>query len=196
MQKIAIASTNQGKIKEIKLYLKDLDIVFYTQSDFTKEDIEETGTTFLENALLKARFLAKIANMPVIADDSGLCVDALNGAPGVKTARFAGENATHAQNNNKLLNSLKNTKNRAATLVTTLVFIKNPNDKNCLKATGKLTGEITKEPCGKNGFGYDPIFLLPKINKTLAQVSDKEKNSFSHRAKALKKLFIQLNLAL
>ena len=169
-----------------------MDWEFYSLQDLGIDSPIEDGSTFYENALIKAKHAATISGYPAIADDSGLCVDSLNGAPGIKSARYAGENASDAENNLKLLNSLRNQSQRNAAFVACLVFF-DPNSKEIpLSAEGRLEGEIAKNSHGKDGFGYDPIFFISDENKTLAELGKDYKNKNSHRAIATKILLAKL----
>ena len=188
---LVIATFNQGKVKEIKEMLKDLDLEIKTLKDFPEiEPCEETGSTFFENALQKARYYAEKTGFMCLADDSGLEVEALGGAPGVHSARFAGENATDEENNQKLLKLLEGVppEKRKARFVCVMV-VYHPEGKY-IKAEGVWEGRIATEPRGNYGFGYDPLFLMPEYNfeKTSAEIPLEEKNKLSHRAKALKNL--------
>jgi len=168
--------------------LKPLDMTVVSSADYNIPDIDEPYGTFIENALAKARAVAKHTGLPALADDSGLCVEALDYAPGILSARFAGSEATDAQNNEKLLADLKNQTNRHAFYYCILVFVTSADDPQPLIADGRWHGEIAHAPIGENGFGYDPIFFDPKYQLTGAQLSPAQKNQISHRAIALKKL--------
>ncbi len=189
---IVIAATkNKGKVREMQEILFPLAIEIISQEEAGIElDVEETGDTFERNALLKARAVAMVCDYPVLADDSGLCVDALGGAPGVHSARYAGEDATNSEKINKLLNELGNNDNRNAKFVTCVAFIM--PDGTEIIAKGEVKGHITHAPEGNNGFGYDPIFFSDELGKTFAQSSDEEKNSVSHRGRALRSLYEKL----
>ncbi|MCK5478604.1 MAG: RdgB/HAM1 family non-canonical purine NTP pyrophosphatase [Methylococcales bacterium] len=184
-QKIVLASGNQGKIKEIQTILKRHPIV--PQSQFNVEEAEETGSTFIENAIIKARNAALHCNLPSIADDSGLVVDALNGAPGVISARYAGIGASDQENLLKLLKDLENipTEQRTARFVCVIVFMRHANDPLPIIAQGVWEGRILTEAVGENGFGYDPVFWVPTHQKASAELSPEIKNSLSHRGQAL-----------
>ena len=168
--KVVIATSNQGKLKEFETLLAPLNWQFYSLQDLGIGSPIEDGATFYENALIKAKHAATISGYPAIADDSGLCVDFLNGAPGIKSARYAGENSSDADNNLKLLESLENETQRNAAFVACLVFFDPNSDKDPLSAEGRLEGEIASDPQGKDGFGYDPIFFISDENKTLAEL--------------------------
>ncbi|GAA0352741.1 hypothetical protein GCM10008932_02180 [Alkalibacterium iburiense] len=186
---VVIATKNKGKAKEFEALFERYGYSIKTLLDFPElEDVEETGETFQENALLKAETIAKELQTVVIADDSGLAVEALHGQPGVYSARYAGEEKNDARNNAKLLNELADVKdeNRKATFHCSLA-IAHP-EKESLVVDGKLEGQIAGVPRGLNGFGYDPLFYVPEKDKTLAELSEEEKNEISHRARALEKL--------
>lgn len=186
---IVIATRNEGKAKEFEALFNKKGYQIVTLLDYPNiEDVEETGTTFNENALLKAETIAEKLSTLVLADDSGLVVDALHGQPGVYSARYAGEEKNDAKNNAKLLNELAdyNENQRQAHFHCSLALA-HP-DKKSLVIEGRLDGEIAGVPRGGNGFGYDPLFYLPEKGRTLAECSQAEKNQISHRADALKKL--------
>ena len=187
-QKIVLASGNQGKIKEIQTILKEHPIV--PQSQFNVEEAEETGATFVENAIIKARNAASHCNLPSIADDSGLVVDALNGAPGVISARYAGVGASDQDNLLKLLKDLEHipAEQRTARFVCVIVFMRHANDPLPIIAQGTWEGRILAESIGDNGFGYDPVFWVPTHQKASAELSPEIKNSLSHRGQALQQL--------
>ena len=187
-QQIVLASGNQGKIKEIQTILKGHPIV--PQSQYNVEEAEETGTTFVENAIIKARNAASHCNLPSIADDSGLVVDALKGAPGVISARYAGVGASDQENLLKLLKDLKHipTEQRTARFVCVIVFLRHANDPLPIIAQGTWEGRILTESIGDNGFGYDPVFWVPTHQKASAELSPEIKNSISHRGQALQQL--------
>ena len=189
MKKLVVASNNQGKIREIKEILKDfhLDIISLKEAKL-QVDVVEDGDTFMENALKKAYEIYKITGEMVLSDDSGLMVEALNGAPGVFSARFAGEHGNDKKNNEKLLKLMMGIKHadRGAKFVTAMVLIINEN--NIIKVQGEAKGYIIEEPRGDNGFGYDSLFYSPQLKKTFAELDGKEKNSISHRGKALELL--------
>ena len=183
--KFVLATHNPGKLQEMGEILKDLGIEVVSPKDLgITVDVEETGTTFLENALLKAKAICRAANLPAIADDSGLCVDALNGAPGVYSARYGGEGLDDRGRCMLLLNSMRGATTRAAhfSCAVACVF---PNG-DTLTAEGRCDGSIAYAPLGDGGFGYDPVFLLPGTGKTFGQLSQEEKSAVSHRGKALK----------
>lgn len=183
-KKIVIASGNAGKIREIAEIFSEYEVIGCNSAGFTGE-IEETGETFYENAYIKADTVCKALNLPALADDSGLCVDALGGAPGIYSARYAGDGKDES-NINKLLSVMKNEKNRSAKFVCHLV-LRYP-DGRTLDAAGETNGEILGEKRGDGGFGYDPVFFSVDLKKSFGEASEKEKNSVSHRARALFKL--------
>ncbi len=186
-QIIVLATTNKGKTREMEEILKDYPIEIKNLSDFGPiPEVIEDGETFDDNAYKKAAFTARILGYPALADDSGLCVDALNGAPGVYSARYAGEEATDADNVAKLLEALKDEENRKAAFecVISIAIPTGP----ALTYEGRCEGILTLEPAGDNGFGYDPLFFFPQFNKTFAQLSLDEKAQVSHRGKALKEV--------
>lgn len=187
-QQIVLASSNTGKIKEIQALLAYHPIL--PQSQFNIGDAEETGSTFVENAIIKARNAALFSGLPAIADDSGLVVDALNGAPGVISARYAGVGASDQENLQKLLAALEGVSDqqRSARFICVLVFLQHAEDPFPLIAQGVWEGRILHYPVGENGFGYDPVFWVPDYQCSSAQLSAAVKNSLSHRGQALKKL--------
>jgi XTP/dITP diphosphohydrolase len=184
-QKIVLASGNQGKVCEFTSLFADYGVDVIAQKELGVEDVPETGTTFVENAIIKARHAAKVTGLPAIADDSGLVVDALGGAPGIYSARFAGDNATDSDNIDKLLSELVGSDNRKAHFFCTLVFMRHAGDPVPLVSQGKWEGEILNAREGDGGFGYDPVFNVPSHNCTAAQLDKAEKNRISHRGNAL-----------
>jgi XTP/dITP diphosphohydrolase len=185
-KKIVMASGNAGKIREIAKLLGGLGIEVVAQSDLGVVDAEETGTTFKENSLLKARHAAAATGLPAIADDSGLSVDALDGAPGVYSARYAGPHGDDEANNDKLLQELAGVDKRGAAFHCVATFVE--NDGGALLADGEWRGEILHERRGVGGFGYDPLFLVPDCNCSSAELTAEQKNARSHRGQALRKL--------
>lgn len=186
--KIVLASGNNGKIVEIQTILKNHAIV--PQSEFNVQEAEETGSTFVENAIIKARNATFHCNSPAIADDSGLVVDCLNGAPGVISARYAGENASDQDNLLKLIDDMEGmpVEQRSARFVCVIVLLRHADDPLPLIASGVWEGQILFEAAGENGFGYDPVFWVPTHDKASAELSPEVKNSISHRGQALKQL--------
>ena len=187
---IVLATGNQGKIRELNELLAGLDYRVRSQAEFGVEEVPETGTTFVENAIIKARNAAQNTGLPAIADDSGLEVDALNGAPGIYSARFAGENASDADNTAKLLADLADTpeEQRGARFQCVLVYMRHADDPTPIICQGTWEGRISHQPQGDNGFGYDPVFWVPQHQCTAAQLSAATKNRLSHRGQALAKL--------
>ena len=182
--KLVLASQNPKKLKEMNEILSGLGIEVCSQADAgVNVEVEETGTTFEENSLLKARAVMEASGLPAIADDSGLCVDALNGAPGVYSARYGGEGLDDAGRYRLLLSSMPAGQPRAARFVSVITCCF-PNG-DVLTARGECPGTIAFAAMGEGGFGYDPVFFLPKLKKTFAQLSPEEKNAISHRGKAL-----------
>lgn len=186
---IVLATQNSGKISEFQA-LCGQHFSFVLQSEFNIDSAEETASTFIENALIKARHAARYANLPAIADDSGLCVPVLNGAPGIYSARYAGEPANPQANIQKLLSELKSVegKNRHAFFYSVIVFILHENDPTPLIGEGIWHGEILQAPQGQHGFGYDPILFIKEQECAVAELAPEIKNQFSHRAMALKQL--------
>lgn len=193
--KIVLASHNEGKIVEFKSWMHDLSIELIPQSDFQISDIEETGLTFVENALLKARHAAEASGLPVIADDSGLSVPVLAYQPGIYSARYAGPKASNQQNIEKLLNALNAVPadKRHAYFYCVVVYLRHARDPVPVICQGRWSGMITLEPQGQQGFGYDPIFYVPSEKATAAELSLTRKNEISHRGQALKALTQQLS---
>lgn len=193
MKELLLASGNQGKVNELQEMLAPLGFKVVAQKHYNVEDVPETGTTFVENAIIKARHAAEITGLPCIADDSGLEVAALKGKPGIYSARFAGPDATDGTNIDKLLNKLDGVpmSERQARFVTVLVFMRHANDPCPIICEGYWDGVITTERQGENGFGYDPVFLQEDLNKTAAQLTPAEKYARSHRGQALRQLLIK-----
>lgn len=186
MSKIVLASSNQGKSAEIRQLLAELSIQLVSQSEFGIGDIEETGSTFFENAIIKARHVAALTGWPAIADDSGLVVDSLGGAPGVYSARYAGPGASDADLIAKLLSAMKNKtdEERKASYHCVWVLMRYAKDPAPIIAHGIWHGSILHQPVGTQGFGYDPVFHVPEFNCSAAELSVHEKNKISHRSKA------------
>jgi XTP/dITP diphosphohydrolase len=193
-KKIVLATGNKGKVKELARMLSGLGIEVLPQSEFDVTEVAETGSTFVENAIIKARHAAKHTGLPAIADDSGLAVDALGGAPGVYSARYSGEHATDQSNITKLLGTMADvpTDKRQAKFLCVLVYMRHADDPSPIICQGEWCGEIMTEQQGANGFGYDPIFWVNQLNSSSAQLSHQQKNALSHRGKALKLLLAQL----
>ena len=188
MKDIVIASNNAGKIREIEAILQPLGLKPVAQSVFNVPEADEPYPTFIENALTKARNAARHTGMPALADDSGICVYALQGAPGVVSARYAGEPKSDARNNLKLVDALKHEDDRSAYYFAVMVLVRHADDPQPLIAEGRWAGEVIETPRGDNGFGYDPYFFLPDFGKTAAEMSAHEKNLVSHRGKALRRM--------
>lgn len=187
--KVVMATNNPKKKKELSAILSSLSFEVLSLSDIDLNvDPEETGDTFEENAMIKAKTVCDLCNIITVADDSGLEVDALSGAPGVHTSRFAGDNATDAQNIDKLLSLMENEQNRKARFVSSIACVFPDGRHFCVRGT--CSGEITKEPTGEGGFGYDPVFFIKNYNKTFAQLPSEIKNNISHRGNSLR-LFAQ-----
>ena len=189
MKKLVIASNNAGKLREFQRMLSPLGIEVLTQSQLGISEAEEPHCTFVENALAKARHVSRASGLPALADDSGICVEALNGAPGVISARYAGDNPkSDTRNNEKLMQDMQGVMNRRAHYYCVLVLVRHADDPQPLIAEGEWQGEIFHEKRGEGGFGYDPMFWLPQFGKTAAELSHDEKAKVSHRAKALQVL--------
>ncbi len=185
MKKIVIASGNPGKLREIRRILEPMEFSVVPQSDFGVPECPEPHVTFIENCLAKARHASLHTGLPALADDSGICVDALNGAPGVYSARYAGEPKSDQRNNEKLIAALSGESNRKAHYYCVIVLVQHPDDPQPLIAEGSWHGEIIDTPRGENGFGYDPYFFLPEFGKTGAELDPDHKNAISHRGQAL-----------
>lgn len=192
LSKLVIASGNKGKLREIQHLLSPLNIEIIPQSVLNVPECEEPFFTFLENALAKARHASKYTGLPALADDSGLCVDALQGSPGVLSARYAGEPKSDERNNQKLLEVLGTEDNRHAHFYCVMVLVRHELDPEPLIAEGRWAGEILTEYRGNDGFGYDPLFLDAKTGKTVAELPLDIKSRISHRGHAMTKLLLQL----
>jgi XTP/dITP diphosphohydrolase len=192
LTQLVIASNNAGKLKEISAILAPLAIEVSPQSAHGVSEAEEPHVTFVENAIAKARHACLHTSLPALADDSGVCVNALNGAPGVYSARYAGEPRSDARNNARLLADLQGSPDRSAYYYCVIVLLRHADDPQPLVADGVWHGEIIDAPRGSNGFGYDPYFLLPASGKTAAELASEEKNRISHRAQALQSLVAKL----
>ena len=193
--KIILASGNAGKVREIDQLLEGLSLKVLPQSDFDVPEIEETGLTFVENAILKARNAAHYADLPAIADDSGIAVDVLQGRPGIYSARFAGLGASDEENLLKLIDMIKPfpEEQRTARFICAMVYIRHEHDPVPIIAQGIWEGQLVTEPKGENGFGYDPVFYVASQQCTSAELPPGVKNKLSHRGQALKQLLIKLN---
>ena len=187
MQKVVLATGNAGKVRELASLLSDFGLDVVAQTDLGVDSAEETGLTFIENAILKARHAAQITGLPAIADDSGLAV---GGAPGIYSARYAGEDASDQQNLEKLLHTLKDVpdEQRQARFHCVLVYLRHADDPTPLVCHGSWPGVIARTASGNGGFGYDPIFFVPSAGKTAAELTREEKSAISHRGQALKLL--------
>jgi XTP/dITP diphosphohydrolase len=194
MKKVVLATGNVGKLREMSALLAPLGFELITQKELGIEPADETGTTFLENALIKARHAARKAKLPAISDDSGIEGDALDGRPGVYSARFAGENASDHDNLRKLLMELHDVpaEFRQARYHCVIVFVRDVNDRDPVVAHGTWEGQVGTEPRGSGGFGYDPIFVPAGMHATAAQLAPDKKNELSHRAQALRALVAEL----
>lgn len=190
MQKVVLATGNAGKVRELADLLEGFGLNVVAQTELGVDSADETGLTFIENAILKARHAAQATGLPAIADDSGLAVDALGGAPGIYSARYAGIDASDRQNLEKLLDALKEVPDgkRQAQFHCVLVYMRHADDPTPLVCHGSWAGEITRTPAGEGGFGYDPIFFVPSEGKTAAEMTRDEKRGLSHRGQALKLL--------
>ncbi len=194
MHKLVIASNNAGKLREFQHMLSPLGIEVLTQAQLGITEAEEPHCTFIENALAKARHVSRASGLPALADDSGICVDALGGAPGVFSARYAGEPKSDRRNNDKLLQVMQGVEDRRAHYYCVLALVRHADDPQPLIAEGEWHGEIAHEERGDGGFGYDPMFWLPQLGKMSAELTHDEKSQLSHRAKALKVLLEKLKL--
>lgn len=190
MQKVVLATGNPGKVRELAHLLADFGLEVVAQTELGVDDADETGLTFIENAILKARHAAQITGLPAVADDSGLAVDFLGGAPGIYSARYSGEGATDQKNLEKLLDALKDVPEgqRQAQFHCVLVYTRHAEDPTPLVCHGSWAGEIIRAPAGEGGFGYDPIFYVPALGKTAAELTREEKSAVSHRGLALAQL--------
>jgi XTP/dITP diphosphohydrolase len=191
-KKIVLASNNAGKLKEFYQILAPLGISVHAQGEFNVPEAEEPYGTFIENALTKARHAARLTGLPALADDSGVCVNALGGAPGVYSARFAGEPKSDARNNQLLVEKLAAHSDHSAYYYCVLVYVRSENDPQPIIADGVWKGQIVAEARGAGGFGYDPHFWLPEQGCTAAELSAEQKNQMSHRGQALRALVEKL----
>lgn len=189
---IVLASNNQGKLKEFFEILSPLGIHLHAQTEFDVPEAEEPHLTFIENALVKARHAARLTGLPALADDSGLCVNALSGAPGVHSARYAGEPKSDSRNNQHLIANLAQHQDKSAYYYCVLVFVRSELDPQPVIADGSWVGEIVATPRGEHGFGYDPHFWISSMGKTAAELSPEQKNIMSHRGQALRALLEKL----
>ena len=191
-QRLILASNNAGKLKEFAQLLGPIGFDLHPQGEFAVPEAEEPFGTFVENALAKARHASRLTGLPALADDSGVCVNALGGAPGVHSARYAGEPKSDERNNRKLLADMAALSDKSAYYYCVLVYVRHPDDPQPVIADGRWDGEIIVNPHGSNGFGYDPHFLIPALGKTTAELEPAEKNALSHRGQALRALVEKL----
>ena len=192
MQRIVLASNNAGKVREFQRLFAPLELDIVPQGELSVPEAEEPYFTFLENALTKARHAARITGLPALADDSGICVAALGGAPGVLSARYAGEPKSDAANNKKLLEQMAGQNDRRAWYYAALVLVRHADDPQPVIADGSMHGVLLNAPRGEGGFGYDPLFLIPHLNKSVAELTTDQKGPISHRGKALATLIEKL----
>jgi XTP/dITP diphosphohydrolase len=190
IDKIVLASGNRGKLREFGEIFAPLEIELLPQSDFALPGVEESGLSFVENAIIKARHAARATGLPALADDSGLEVDALDGAPGIHSARYAGAGCSDADNNRKLLQALERVPagRRSARFQCLLVLLRHAEDPTPLICQGSWEGVILDAPRGDNGFGYDPLFFIPELGLASAELSSEQKQRYSHRGKAVRQL--------
>jgi len=191
-QRIVLASNNKGKLKEFNELLSTIGFSVHPQGEFDVPEAEEPFHTFVENALAKARHAARLTGLPALADDSGVCVNALGGAPGVYSARYAGEPKSDARNSEKLIADLAAHADKSAYYYCVLVFVRHADDPQPVIADGRWEGVISPEARGDGGFGYDPYFLIPSLGKRVAELAPEEKNRLSHRGQALRALVEKL----
>jgi len=191
-QRLILASNNAGKLKEFAQLLGPIGFELHPQGEFDVPEADEPFGTFVENALQKARHAARLTGLPALADDSGVCVNALGGAPGVLSARFAGEPKSDARNNEKLIADLAAHADKSAYYYCVLVYVRHADDPQPVIADGVWRGQIIDAPRGAGGFGYDPHFLLPEFGRTAAELAPEEKNAVSHRGQALRALVDKL----
>ena len=194
MKRVVLASANPGKLEELAVLLNDLCIDLVAQSSYHVASVEETGQSFVENAILKARYAARVTALPAIADDSGICVDVLQGRPGIRSARYAGPGASDADNISKLLAAMESVPDprRSARFECVIVFLGHPDDPTPLICHGSWRGHILTESRGTNGFGYDPVFFVPETGCACAELDTATKNCLSHRAQASRQLVERL----
>ena len=192
MKQLVLASGNAGKLKELSALLAPLGIEVLPQSAFNVSEAEEPHPSFVENAIAKARHAARATGLPALADDSGLCVDVLGGAPGVLSARFAGEPKSDARNNALLLERLADEPKRGARFYCALALVRHADDPQPIIACGEWRGEILETPRGQGGFGYDPLFFVRDLDQTAAEIDHELKNVLSHRGKAMRQLLDRL----
>ncbi len=191
MQKMVLASNNQGKLRELQAMLAPLGLELVTQGDLGIPEAEEPHRTFVENALAKARHAARLSGLPALADDAGLCVDAFDGLPGVDTAYYATQFGYAKGDDNNvtaLLEQMQRIDNRRAAMVSTLVALRSADDPEPLIAVGRVSGEIARERRGSNGFGFDPVMVIPEFGQTFSELPTEVKNAHSHRGRAAKQM--------
>jgi XTP/dITP diphosphohydrolase len=191
MMKIVLASNNPGKLAELQVMMAPLGVELVRQSDLGISEAEEPFHTFVENALAKARHAARLSGLPALADDAGICVDTFGGLPGVQTAYYAtrfGYPKSDSNNVVALLEQMRDVDNRRAAMVSTLVAVRNEMDPEPLIAVGRVSGEISREPLGSNGFGFDPVMFIPEFGKTFAELPVEVKNANSHRGRAARQM--------
>ncbi|KQZ43307.1 RdgB/HAM1 family non-canonical purine NTP pyrophosphatase [Duganella sp. Root1480D1] len=191
-QRIVLASNNKGKLKEFNELLSTIGFAVHPQGEFDVPEADEPFHTFVENALTKARHAARLTGLPALADDSGVCVNALGGAPGVYSARYAGEPKSDTRNSEKLIADLAAHADKSAYYYCVLVFVRHADDPQPVIADGRWEGVISAEARGEGGFGYDPYFLIPALGKHVAELAPEEKNRLSHRGQALRALVEKL----
>ncbi|QYF92064.1 RdgB/HAM1 family non-canonical purine NTP pyrophosphatase [Massilia sp. PAMC28688] len=191
-QRLVLASNNAGKLREFQEILGPIGFTLHPQGEFNVPEAEEPHATFVENALEKARHASRLTGLPALADDSGVCVNAFGGAPGVYSARFAGEPKSDARNNEKMIADLASHDDKSAYYYCVLVYVRHAGDPQPVIADGRWNGEITPEARGSNGFGYDPHFFIPSLGKCAAELTPLEKNALSHRGQALRALVDKL----
>jgi len=191
-QRLVLASNNAGKLKEFNELLSTVGFSVHAQGEFNVPEAEEPHHTFVENALEKARHASRLTGLPALADDSGVCVTALGNAPGVYSARYAGEPKSDARNSEKLIADLASHADKSAYYYCVLVFVRHADDPQPVIADGRWNGQIIDTPRGQGGFGYDPYFFIPALNKCVAELAPEEKNKLSHRGQALRALVEKL----
>jgi len=194
VQKLVLASNNAGKVREFQELLAPFHFQVIPQGELDIPAAEEPHHTFIENALAKARHASAVSGLPALADDSGVCAHALDGAPGIHSARYAGVDSDNAANNQKLIAALQGKADRGAHYVCALVMVNSANDPEPLIVQTRWYGQMIDEAKGNYGFGYDPYFYLPELGKTVAELSPSEKNQISHRGQALRELITQLQI--
>jgi len=191
-QRLILASNNKGKLKEFNELLSTVGFEVHAQGEYDVPEADEPFHTFVENALQKARHASRLTGLPALADDSGVCVTALGGAPGVYSARFAGEPKSDARNNEKMIAELAKHQDRSAYYYCVLVFVRHPDDPQPIIADGRWNGVMVDTPRGAGGFGYDPYFYIPSLGKCAAELTADEKNALSHRGQVLRALVEKL----